>query len=66
MADVLLQAWWVLVQNKAFGDTLPPEAERRDGWRKAINGRSVEMGWLARSSARRARYGVLTLADVGL
>jgi len=65
-AEVLLQAWWCLAENKSFGDALPPEAERRDGWRKAVNGRNVEAAWLARTGDRRARYSELTLADLGL
>jgi proteasome alpha subunit len=64
--EMLLQAWWCLMENKPIGDGLPPEAERRDGWRKAVNGRTVEAGWLARKSERRARYGELTPAQLGL
>jgi len=66
MLEVLLQAWWCLAENKPFGDGLPAEAERRDGWRKAVNGRTIEVGWLARKGLRRARYDELTLAQLGL
>ncbi|MHB8522287.1 MAG: 20S proteasome subunit A/B [Limisphaerales bacterium] len=66
VADLLLQAWWVLTQNRSFTESVPPEAERRDGWRKAINGRVVEIGWLRRDGARRVRYEALTLSQVGL
>lgn len=66
VADLLLQAWWVLTQNRSFTESVPPEAERRDGWRKAINGRVVEIGWLRRDDARRVRYESLTLSQVGL
>ena len=66
VAETLLQTWWCLTENKSFTDALPSEAERRDGWRKGINGRVVEIGWLARQSSRRARYELLTLAQLGL
>jgi len=56
VVEVLLQAWWCLTENKPFTEGLPPEGERRDGWRKAVQGRTVELGWLARKSHRRARY----------
>jgi len=62
IVEVLLEAWWCLTENKPFGDGLPSDAERRDGWRKAVNGRSVEVGWLVRKSNRRARYEELTPA----
>ena len=60
--EALLEAWWCVTENKPFGDGLPSDAERRDGWRKAVNGRSVEAGWLVRKSNRRARYEELTPA----
>jgi proteasome alpha subunit len=66
MVEILMQAWWCLVENKPFDGDLPAEAERRDGWRKAVNGRNVEIGWLARKAPRRARYSELTLSDLGL
>ncbi len=66
MVEVLLQGWWCLTENKPFDDGLPSEAERRDGWRKAVNGRTVEAGWLARKGDRRARYEELTPAQLGL
>ena len=64
--EVLLQAWWCLTENKALNEGVPSEAERRDGWRKAANGRTVEIGWLARKGNRRARFEELTLAHLGL
>ena len=64
--EVLLQAWWCLTENKALNEGVPSEAERRDGWRKAANGRTVEIGWLARKGHRRARFEELTLAHLGL
>jgi len=66
ITEVLLQAWWGLTENKPFADGLPPEPERRDGWRKAVNGRTVEIGWLTRKSSRRARYEEPTLTQLGL
>jgi len=62
IVEALLEAWWCVTENKPFGDGLPSDAERRDGWRKAVNGRSVEVGWLVRKSNRRARYEELTPA----
>jgi proteasome alpha subunit len=66
LVENLLQAWWCLTENKPFVDGLPTEAERRDGWRKAVNGRSIEVGWLARRGSRHARYEELTPAQLGL
>lgn len=65
-ADVLLQAWWCLTENKPFDHAIPAEAERRAGWQSAIKGRTVEAGWLARTSVRAARYEALTPAQLGL
>ena len=64
--DLLLQAWWCLTENKPFGDGIPSEADRQAGWRAATQGRVVEIGWLARTSPRPARYETLTLAQIGL
>jgi len=66
VVESLLQAWWCLTENKPFDSAIPPESERRDGWRKAVNGRTIEMGWLARSGPRRARFESLRMQDVGL
>lgn len=65
-AEVLLQVWWCLAEKKSFAEELPSESERRDGWRKAVNGRIVEIGWLARKSERHARYAELSLTQLGL
>jgi proteasome alpha subunit len=64
--DWLLQAWWCLVENKSFTENPPSEEERRSGWRASIAGKTVEIGWLARQSARLARFEMLTLNQVGL
>ena len=65
-AEIFLQGWWCLLENKSFGDALPAESERRDGWRAAIDGKVVEMGWLSRGTGRQAKYEPLTLKDLGL
>src|ERR1041384_5435221 len=66
VADLLLQAWWCLQENKPFTDSIPPEPERQKGWRTATQGRVVELGWLARKNLRPARYDTLTLAQLKL
>ena len=66
VVDILLQAWWCQVQNKWLADPMPAAAERQAGWRDAIKGRTVEMGWLARQGPRPARYQPLTLSGLGL
>src|SRR3989454_11766686 len=66
ITETVLQAWWCLMENKSFNDGLPPEAERRDGWRKAVNGRTVEIGWLTRKSPRQTRFEILTLRQLEL
>jgi len=60
VADLLLQAWWVLTENKSFTEKLPTEAERRAGWNKAVSGKTVEAGWLSRSIHRSGRYETVT------
>lgn len=66
VADLLLQAWWCLVENKPFGPAMPDTSERQCGWRQATNGKTVELGWLARQSTRTARYQSRTLSALGL
>jgi len=65
-ADLLLQAWWCVVESRNFGDDCPNESERRAGWRTATRGRVVELAWLARKSPRAARYEPLELTQLGL
>jgi hypothetical protein len=65
-AELLLQAWWRLAENKPFNETLPDEAARRTGWRAAAQGKEIEIGWLARQSSRPARYQAPTAAELGL
>lgn len=65
MADLLLQAWWCLATNKSF-ESVPSEDERRKGWKETVGDKVVEAGWLARKTARLARYEPLTLAQLNL
>ena len=65
-AELMLQAWWCLVENKHWGAEFPGESDRKAGWRAAVQGRVVEVGWLARKSPRQAHYETLTLAQLGL
>jgi proteasome alpha subunit len=65
-AEVLLQAWWCLSDNKPFTDQIPAEAQRKAGWRDSTKGKVIEIGWLARQGARAARYQALTISDLGL
>jgi len=65
-ADLLLQAWWRLSENKPFTEPLPDEAARQAGWRQAVQGKEIEFGWLAREGARPARYHAPTAAELGL
>lgn len=66
VANLLMQAWWCVAENKFLSDPLPDAAQRQTGWREATRGKVVEIGWLARKSARAARYQPLTLSDLGL
>jgi proteasome alpha subunit len=66
VADAMLQAWWLLTENKSFTENTPDEPARRDGWRNAVKGKTVEIGWLARKQTRAARYEPLTLSQLGL
>lgn len=66
VVETLLQAWWCVIEGRSFSEVIPAEAERRDGWRKATNGRVVEIGWLARAPGLRVKYSPLTLAQLGL
>jgi proteasome alpha subunit len=63
--DLLLQAWWMVVEKKHF-PVAPSEAERQAGWRAAVQGKTVEIGWLARRGERAARYQGVTLEQAGL
>lgn len=66
VADILLQAWWCVTEGKPFTDQIPPEDQRKNGWREATKNKVVEIGWLARQSPRAVRYQAQTLAEIGL
>jgi len=66
IADLFLQAWWCHTQNKWLAESLPDVAQRQAGWRDAVKGKTVEIGWLARQGQRPARYHALTLSELGL
>jgi proteasome alpha subunit len=66
VAELLLQVWWCLTENKPLTDQIPPEDQRKAGWREAAKGKVIEIGWLARQSPRAARYQAQTLSEVGL
>jgi proteasome alpha subunit len=53
--ETLLQAWWLMRENKSFTD-VPSESDRRNGWREATKDRVLEIGWLDRNSSRQARF----------
>jgi proteasome alpha subunit len=57
--EAMLQAWWVLRENKSFAE-LPSEDERRKGWREATKDRVLEIGWLDRRSAKQSRFSFLS------
>jgi len=60
--ETMLQAWWVLRENKSFTE-IPSEAERQTGWREGIKDRTLEIGWLDRRSERPARFSWLPAED---
>jgi len=66
VADLLLQAWWCASENKWAADPLPTAEQRQAGWRESSKGKTVELGWLARTAPRAAKYQTLTLSDLGL
>ncbi len=63
-AELFLQAWWALSQEKTFSDLIAADAQR--GWRTAVEDKIVEIGWLKRTSSRTARFESLTLQQLGL
>lgn len=64
--DILLQAWWMLIDGKSFSENVPSENERQEGWRSAAQGKVVEIGWLDRKGARPAKFVNQSLASLGL
>ncbi len=63
-AELLLQAWWMVIEEKPIGKDTPSVEERGAGWRKAVEGRTVEIGWLRRNSNRAARYESLNMEQL--
>lgn len=57
--ETMLQAWWLLRENKSFTE-LPSAEERRQGWREATKDRVLEIGWLDRSTPRQAHFSWIT------
>ena len=66
VAEILLQAWWCVSENKCLTDPIPDEGQRKAGWREATKGKTIEIGWLARQGARAARYQSQTISELGL
>jgi proteasome alpha subunit len=66
VAEILLQAWWCVLENKPLSGQVPAEDQRKAGWREATKGKVIEIGWLARQNARSARYQTQTVSDLGL
>lgn len=66
VVEILLQAWWCQVSNKWLAEQMPDAAQRQAGWREAVKGKVVEIGWLERHGPRPARYQPLTLGGLGL
>jgi len=64
VARLLLEAGWVMTQNRSFGPDLPPAAERAAGWRASLEGRALELGWLRRQAPGAARYETFPPAEV--
>lgn len=66
IADLLLQAWWLLDNNQSFVESIPALDARRQGWREKTHGRVVEIALLNRQETRTVRYEPLTLRGLGL
>lgn len=53
--EALLQAWWMLRENKSFAD-VPSDEDRHNGWRQLAKDKVLEIGWLDRKATRPARF----------
>ena len=65
-AELMLQAWGVLEAQQHFDEQIPSEDDRRENWRKRVEDRQLELGWLARQGKRRARFEKLSREQLGL
>ncbi|MFO1461370.1 MAG: proteasome subunit alpha [Verrucomicrobiota bacterium] len=63
-ARLLLEAWWLLSSGSGESSDVPSAADREAGWRDAVAGKVVEIGWLRRRGGRTARYETLSLDAV--
>ena len=64
-AEAMLQAWACLTGPRPFEEAIE-SVENRCAWREQIQGKTVEIGWLARTSKRPGRYESLTLPQLDL
>jgi proteasome alpha subunit len=64
VAERFLETWWRLETGKSFDAQEEPAVE--NGWRQALEGRTLEVGWLARTTGRRARFELLSGSELGL
>lgn len=64
-AERLLEAWWRLETGRSFTEPVGA-AEAQNGWRETLGSRTLEVGWLARESGRRARFAQMSLSELGL
>ncbi len=64
MADRILQAWWLMRDERFFTDNLPDEPERRAGWQEAAKEKTIELGWLNRLGPKPARFQMLDAAEL--
>lgn len=55
IVPILLEAWWVIRENKSFSE-LPAPDLRREGWRKAVADKTLEAALLSRKTDRAARF----------
>lgn len=62
-AKAFLEAWFCLTTDKPL---TTPQPEREAGWRAAVAGKTIEIGWLNRHGRRAARYEPLTAAGLSL
>ncbi|MDA1276354.1 MAG: hypothetical protein O2960_20245 [Verrucomicrobia bacterium] len=65
-AEILLQAWWCVTEKKPFPDDTTTSEDVRTGWRERVAGKTVEIGWLARTGKGRTRFESLSLPQLGL